>query len=258
MSWAKNPSFFCSECICPAIFLANCIRFTSAFLPVETVSEQIYELEFILKFYFLFILLAAFYNLRLYIKYRDKVSWLFAAGLVSLGLYNLSLHGLEEIFFSHKFVARHLDIFPFFTGGLAVIFIITFCREFLHSREYAPFLDQMLLGLAVFTGIFMITGVFALHGVMNALLFMTAAASAAIIQIAGYIGYVKGFKSAGFLALVTQLTALGVLMLAFEQFGLITAEVTEIVILTGEGIRAVFISRAIKIRINRAQKTIDL
>ena len=183
------------------------------------ISSDQYLLVLAGLYYGLFILIF-FYNLSSFLYTRKKNYLLYLIFISTFGLYQLSLDGLGIRFLwsDNRWMIDHGNGTMM---GIMILAIIMFSRDFLKVKEFAPYLDKILVLFAIFMSVVTIAAIFRPYGDVILFLAGTSVVLPPFLVIAGIISYRKKFYPARFYILGWGFFLGGSVLFAMNKFAVI-------------------------------------
>jgi diguanylate cyclase (GGDEF)-like protein len=172
------------------------------------------------------------YNLLLYVSIRDRVYLTYVASTAALALGMLSTLGLGSQFLwpDSPLVADRAPLLGFALYGF---FALTFMREFLQVRAWAPRQDQVLQGMALASLAIAIAGTLLPGGALFVMAMAVLGSSAALLAIGvGILALVRRRPGARMFVLASAIFQVGLI-----AYGLRTLDLLPTNVLTSYGLQ---------------------
>ena len=183
------------------------------------ISSDQYLLVLAGLYYGIFIVIF-FYNLSSFLYTRKRTYFLYLVFISSFGVYQLSLDGLGIRFFwsANLWMVEHGNGTMM---GIMILAIIMFSREFLKIKEFSPYLDKLLLFMAIGMSVVAGFAIFRPYGDVILYLAGTSVVLPPILVLAGIISYRKKFYPARFYILGWGFFLGGSVLFAMNKFAVI-------------------------------------
>lgn len=183
------------------------------------ISTDQYLLVLAGLYYGIFVLIF-FYNLSSFLYTRKRTYFLYLVFITTFGLYQLSLDGLGIRFFwsNNTWMITHGNGTMM---GVMILAIIMFSREFLKTKEFSPYLDKILLLMAIGMSAVMVLATFRPYGDVILFIAGTAVVLPPLLVLAGIISYRKKFYPARFYILGWGFFLGGSVLFAMNKFAVI-------------------------------------
>lgn len=195
-----------------------------------------------------------FYNLFLYISVRDITYIYYAAYILLITLSQASLQGyaFKYAWPGSSWMAQHsVFIFP----SLASIAAMLFSRIFLHTRQYAPRLDRILLGLIGLFALSVLMVFLKLYQLSFAVMQIATLITSLFILYMAVVILKKGYHPAKYFLLAWSALLVSATCLVLRDYGVLDANgFTNNSMVFGCAIEAVLLSFALADKINLLRK----
>jgi len=161
-----------------------------------------------------------FYNFISFVYTRKRNYFLYLVFITTFGLYQLSLDGLGiQFLWSESYWMVHHGNGTMM--GVMILTVIMFSREFVRTKEYAPFIDKGLLLLSYGVTIITILATFRPYGDVVVFLAIISVILPPILLTTGIIAYRKKFYPARFYIIGWGLFLGGSVLFAMNKFAII-------------------------------------
>lgn len=171
--------------------------------------------------FFGIIVIMLLYNFFIYLSLKDRVYLYYVMMNVSVLLFYLGYSGYGFQYIWSDYPVINSKVIPFgviLTGATTINFV----RNFLESKKFVPWIDRILLGLLVSFIIALVLIAFLNYERSLKLTSLLATISALLILITSYRAWIKGNKSARFIALAFSIYLIGIVLLNSNIIGFLS------------------------------------
>ncbi|MBD0377722.1 MAG: hypothetical protein ICV51_19100 [Flavisolibacter sp.] len=204
---------------------------------------------FLRGIYYGFMLLMVLYNLFIYFTLRDSSYIYYVLYVFFMGLWNASIDGytFKYLWPSVPFLNQYTDVLVVFVS----MAIISFATNFLNTRQGAPVLHKLLLGLLLcytITLLIIVSGSFVTGTI---LLEFVSLISVLVLFVTAYVTLRRGYKPARFFLIAWSLFLVSVVIYVIKDYNIIPyTSLTVNSLRIGSAAEAMLLSMALAHRIN--------
>ncbi len=187
--------------------------------PLAFLAEIRHE-QYFFGIYYGILLVMALFNLFLAVALRSLSYLYYVAYVFFLALFQLSLNGLGAEYLWPEFTSLSVVSVSFF-GSLLAFFMNLFSRRFLMTRENAPVLDRMIVGVLVFFIVPFILSITGPYWVAIRLVSLASIVGSVLLLITTVKCFLAGYRAARFYMLSWVFFIIGLIILPVKNFGLL-------------------------------------
>ncbi|MDM8526087.1 7TM diverse intracellular signaling domain-containing protein [Desulfococcaceae bacterium HSG8] len=220
----------------------------------EMFTEHAVQYQYVLGVYYGIILAMIFYNLFLFLSVRDVAYLYYTLYVSAFGIFQLAFNGLAQKYLWPYASVWWSNRLVFFFLGMGVCSVVQFSRSFLHTRDYAPKSDRILLLLMAAVSSEGVLLFFISFSFIPPLLVATSAICIVAMFSTGILCWKNGYLPARYylISFITLMT--GGLLLSFRYIGIIPSNFfTENGVQIGSAAEVILLSLALADRINVLQ-----